>query len=45
MTIDTAMIADLLSGQGLRVGTYTSPHITRVAERITVGGPVGAHQS
>jgi dihydrofolate synthase/folylpolyglutamate synthase len=32
-----AMIAGLLSGQGLKVGTYTSPHITRVAERITIG--------
>jgi dihydrofolate synthase / folylpolyglutamate synthase len=33
-----AMTAGLLSGQGLRVGAYTSPHITRLAERITVGG-------
>ncbi|AVH54529.1 MULTISPECIES: bifunctional folylpolyglutamate synthase/dihydrofolate synthase [Streptomyces] len=33
-----AMIASLLSGQGLRVGTYTSPHVTRLAERVTIGG-------
>jgi dihydrofolate synthase / folylpolyglutamate synthase len=33
-----AMIAGLLSGQGLKVGTCTSPHITRLAERITIGG-------
>jgi dihydrofolate synthase / folylpolyglutamate synthase len=26
----TAMITSLLIGQGLRVGTYTSPHISRV---------------
>ncbi|HEV3382493.1 MAG TPA: Mur ligase family protein [Trebonia sp.] len=34
----TAMIASLLSTQGLRVGTYTSPHLSRIAERITIGG-------
>jgi dihydrofolate synthase / folylpolyglutamate synthase len=34
----TAMIASLLAGQGLRVGTYTSPHLSRIAERITIGG-------
>lgn len=33
-----AMTASLLAGQGLRVGTYTSPHIARLAERITIGG-------
>jgi dihydrofolate synthase / folylpolyglutamate synthase len=34
----TAMIASLLAGQGLRVGTYTSPHLSRIAERVTIGG-------
>jgi dihydrofolate synthase / folylpolyglutamate synthase len=34
----TAMIADLLRGQGLRAGTCTSPHVTRLAERVTIGG-------
>jgi dihydrofolate synthase/folylpolyglutamate synthase len=33
-----AMTAGLLRGQGLRVGTYTSPHITRIAERVTISG-------
>ena len=33
-----AMIVGLLRGQGLRVGTYTSPHITRLAERIAIDG-------
>jgi dihydrofolate synthase/folylpolyglutamate synthase len=33
-----AMIASLLRGRELRVGTYTSPHISRVAERVTVDG-------
>jgi len=33
-----AMTASLLRGQGLRVGTYTSPHITRLAERVTIDG-------
>lgn len=32
----TAMIARLLETAGLRVGTYTSPHIHDVGERITV---------
>jgi dihydrofolate synthase / folylpolyglutamate synthase len=33
-----AMTAALLRGQGLRVGTYTSPHITRLAERVAIEG-------
>jgi dihydrofolate synthase/folylpolyglutamate synthase len=37
-----AMITSLLRGQGLKAGTYTSPHVTRLAERITIDGrPVG----
>lgn len=34
----TAMIAGLLAGCGAHVGTYTSPHIDRLAERITISG-------
>jgi dihydrofolate synthase/folylpolyglutamate synthase len=34
----TAMIASLLTAHGLRVGTYTSPHVHRLAERVTVDG-------
>jgi dihydrofolate synthase / folylpolyglutamate synthase len=34
----TAMTAALLRGLGLRVGTYTSPHITRLAERVAIDG-------
>jgi dihydrofolate synthase / folylpolyglutamate synthase len=38
----TAMISGLLSAQGLRVGTYTSPHLERINERIAIdGAPVG----
>ena len=33
-----AMTASLLHGRGLRVGTYTSPHITRLAERVAIDG-------
>jgi dihydrofolate synthase / folylpolyglutamate synthase len=33
-----AMTAALLRGLGLRVGTYTSPHINRIAERIAIDG-------
>jgi dihydrofolate synthase / folylpolyglutamate synthase len=33
-----AMTAALLRGLGLRVGTYTSPHVTRLAERIAIDG-------
>jgi dihydrofolate synthase/folylpolyglutamate synthase len=32
------MITRLLMAQGLRVGTYTSPHLERVNERITLDG-------
>ncbi len=38
-----AMTAALLAATGRRVGTYTSPHVRDVTERITVDGrPVGA---
>jgi dihydrofolate synthase / folylpolyglutamate synthase len=32
------MTAALLRGQGLKVGTCTSPHISRLAERVTIDG-------
>jgi dihydrofolate synthase/folylpolyglutamate synthase len=34
----TAMIAGLLSNRGLHVGTYTSPHVNQLGERITIDG-------
>ncbi len=34
----TRIAAALLGAQGLRVGTYTSPHLERLNERIAVGG-------
>jgi dihydrofolate synthase/folylpolyglutamate synthase len=34
----TAMIAALLAAHGLRVGTFTSPHLRHLGERITVDG-------
>jgi len=33
-----AMTAALLGGLGLRAGTYTSPHVTRLAERVAIDG-------
>jgi dihydrofolate synthase / folylpolyglutamate synthase len=33
-----AMLAEILSRHGLKVGLYTSPHLVRVEERIRVGG-------
>ncbi len=33
-----AMLAEILSLHGLRVGLYTSPHLVRVEERIRAGG-------
>ncbi len=33
-----AMLASALQGAGLTTGTYTSPHLLDVRERITVGG-------
>jgi len=37
-----AMLDAILTAAGWRVGTYTSPHLRRYNERITVGGkPVG----
>jgi dihydrofolate synthase/folylpolyglutamate synthase len=32
-----AMLAEILSGYGLKVGLYTSPHLVRIEERIQVG--------
>jgi dihydrofolate synthase/folylpolyglutamate synthase len=41
----SAMTTRLLRSQGLRVGTYTSPHTTHVTERITVDeNPVSAEE-
>ncbi|MGH3034711.1 MAG: Mur ligase family protein, partial [Gaiellaceae bacterium] len=37
-TTTTRMIEAVLEGEGLRAGSYTSPHVTRWAERIRVGG-------
>jgi dihydrofolate synthase/folylpolyglutamate synthase len=34
----SAMITRLLRSQGLRVGTYTSPHLSDVTERIAIDG-------
>lgn len=33
-----AMLRQILSAQGYRVGTYTSPHLMRYNERITIDG-------
>src|ERR687891_216987 len=37
-TTTTRMAEALLQGDGVRVGAYTSPHVTSWAERIRVGG-------
>jgi dihydrofolate synthase/folylpolyglutamate synthase len=37
-TTTTRLIEELLAGQGLLVGSYTSPHVLGWAERIRVGG-------
>lgn len=37
-TSTARMVTALLSASGLRVGTYTSPHLERVNERIAVDG-------
>lgn len=34
----SAMLAEILARNGLRVGLYTSPHLVRVEERIRVNG-------
>lgn len=34
----TRLVASLLGARGLRVGTYTSPHLERVNERVSVAG-------
>ncbi len=37
-----AMVTALLGAAGLRVGTYTSPNLSRVNERLSLGGqPIG----
>jgi dihydrofolate synthase/folylpolyglutamate synthase len=33
-----ALLSRILSGAGYRVGTFTSPHLVRYNERITIGG-------
>jgi dihydrofolate synthase/folylpolyglutamate synthase len=33
-----AMLTEILSRRGLRIGLYTSPHLVRLEERISVGG-------
>lgn len=41
----SAMTTNLLRSQGLRVGTYTSPHLSDVTERIALdGSPVSTEQ-
>jgi dihydrofolate synthase/folylpolyglutamate synthase len=41
----TALTTSVLRANGLRVGTYTSPHLTAVVERISVDGkPIAAEQ-
>lgn len=41
----TALTTSALRANGLRVGTYTSPHLTEVVERISVDGkPIAADQ-
>lgn len=37
-TTTTRLAEALLAGEGLRVGAYTSPHVTGWAERIRIGG-------
>jgi dihydrofolate synthase/folylpolyglutamate synthase len=37
-TSTSRMITSLLMAQGLRTGTYTSPHLARINERISVNG-------
>ena len=38
-----AMLSSILHHSGYRVGTYTSPHVTSLTERIAVGGmPISA---
>ena len=39
----TRLMESLLQAMGLRVGTYTSPHLESVVERIRLGGePISA---
>ncbi|MGA1766910.1 MAG: hypothetical protein ACO4CE_10900, partial [Ilumatobacteraceae bacterium] len=41
----TQMISRLLTAHGLKVGTYTSPHLERVNERMCINGePIGDDQ-
>ncbi len=37
-TTTTRLVEELLAGEGLNVGAYTSPHVLGWAERIRVGG-------
>jgi dihydrofolate synthase / folylpolyglutamate synthase len=36
-----ATLASILAAAGLRTGLYTSPHLTRVTERIRISNPIG----
>jgi dihydrofolate synthase/folylpolyglutamate synthase len=40
----TAMTAAMLEAQGLRVGTYTSPHLVDLRERIAINGQMISHE-
>lgn len=41
----TVLVEAILQGLGLNVGTYTSPHIESIRERISIGGgPVGEEE-
>ena len=40
----TAMTAAMLEAQGLRVGTYTSPHLVDLRERICINGKMISHE-
>ena len=44
-TTTARMIDELLRGFGLRTGRFTSPHLTRITERIVIDGePVSAER-
>ena len=40
-----SMVAALLSAAGLRVGTYSSPHVDTVRERLTIDGQLISEES
>ncbi|MFO0549013.1 MAG: folylpolyglutamate synthase/dihydrofolate synthase family protein [Polyangiaceae bacterium] len=41
----SAMLEQIAIGSGLRAGLYTSPHLSRLAERVRVGGRVIEEQA